>query len=184
MKDIYFAGGCFWGIEKLFASLPGVIATECGYANGLSDIVPTYEKVCYGGTGFRETVKVVYDENQTSTEALLFAYYSVIDPTIPNRQGPDKGSQYQVGIYFTDDETEKTVRRISEIEKASYDQFVVEIKPLKNYYTAEDYHQKYLDKNPRGYCHINPVRISEIAKFHIRPEEYNKPAREILKIEI
>lgn len=184
MKEIYFAGGCFWGIEKLYSSLPGVISTQSGYANGYRKIIPTYEKVCGGGTGYRETVKVVYDESKTTVEALLFAYFSVIDPRIPDRQGPDRGSQYQVGIYYVDQDTEKAIRKIAEIEKASYDQFVVEIEPLTVFYPAEDYHQGYLYKNPNGYCHINPIRISAIAGFHITPDEYDRPARQILKIEI
>ena len=184
IKEIYFAGGCFWGIEKLFSSLPGVTSVISGYANGREDIVPDYEKVCSGITGYKETVKVSYNIEKTSLEALLFAYFSVIDPTIPNRQGFDKGTQYQVGIYYTDEESEKIVRKIAEIEKTAVSAFVVETEPLLTFFKAEEYHQQYLTKNPNGYCHINPVRMARIAEFHISPNEYIKPAKEILDIKI
>lgn len=183
-KEIYLAGGCFWGIEKLFSSLNGVISATSGYANGRADIIPTYNKVCSQPTGYKETVKVLYDEHLTSLEALLFAYFSVIDPTIPNRQGPDRGTQYQVGIYYTDKESESIVKRIADIERTAVSQFVVEIEPLANFFEAEEYHQRYLEKNPKGYCHINPLRILKLSQFSIKPEEYTKPAKKILQIKI
>lgn len=184
IKEIYFAGGCFWGTEKLFSMLPGVIQVVSGYANGNSDIVPDYEKVCGGMTGYKEAVRVKYDTETTSLEALLFAYFSVIDPTTPNRQGFDKGRQYQTGIYYTDDTSEAVIEKIIKIEKAAVDNFVVEVEPLKNFYLAEDYHQEYLVKNPNGYCHIHPLRMQKISEFYIAPQQYDRPAKEILKIEI
>lgn len=184
IKEIYFAGGCFWGIEKLFSGFLGVIQTTCGYANGNNEIFPTYESVCEGKTGYKEAVRIRYDSSIISLEALLFAYFSVIDPTVPNRQGFDKGTQYQVGIYYTDDSSEKIIEHIAKIEKTSVSQFVVEIKPLRNFHIAEDYHQDYLNKNPNGYCHINPVRIKKLQEFYITPSMYDKPAKDILKIEI
>lgn len=184
LKEIYLAGGCFWGMEKLFSQLPGVIQVISGYANGKDEITPDYETVCKGRTGYKEAIRVRYDSEMTSLEALLFAYFSVIDPTIPNRQGFDKGSQYQVGIYYTDDASERIIEKIVEIEKTAVDQFVVEVEPLRNFHMAEDYHQQYLDKNPTGYCHINPIRIQAVSQFYITPAQYDRPAKQILKVEV
>ena len=97
---IYLAGGCFWGMEQLMQSIPGVIDAESGYANGTCEADADYKTVCKGETGFRETVRVEYDPGQVSLDALLLAYFYVIDPTVQNRQGNDRGSQYQTGVYF------------------------------------------------------------------------------------
>lgn len=184
IKEIYLAGGCFWGMEKLFSQLPGVIQVVSGYANGKSEITPDYEIVCRGRTGYKEAIHVKYNSEITTLEALLFAYFSVIDPTIPNRQGFDKGSQYQVGIYYTDDTSKEIINKIIAIEKTAVSQFVVEVEPLKNFHMAEDYHQQYLTKNPNGYCHINPIRINAVSKFHVTPDLYTKPAKHILRVEV
>lgn len=184
LQEIYLAGGCFWGMEKLFSMLPGVIQVISGYANGKDDIIPDYEKVCNGKTGYKEAIRVRYDNESTSLEALLFAYFQVIDPTIPNRQGFDKGTQYQTGIYYTDDTSERIIEKIVKIEKTAVKQFVVEVEPLKNFHIAEDYHQEYLLKNPNGYCHINPTRMKKVANFNITPAMYDRPAKEILRIDI
>ena len=93
-----------------------------------------------------------YDPEQVSLDALLLAYFYVIDPTVQNRQGNDRGSQYQTGVYFTNESARETVKRIAEIERGRSEKFFVEIGPLKNYYPAEEYHQNYLEKNPNGYC--------------------------------
>ena len=151
---IYLAGGCFWGMEQLMQSIPGVIDAESGYANGTCEADANYKTVCKGETGFRETVRVEYDPEQVSLDALLLAYFYVIDPTVQNRQGNDRGSQYQTGVYFTNESARETVKRIAEIERGRSEKFFVEIGPLKNYYPAEEYHQNYLEKNPNGYCHI------------------------------
>ena len=98
-KRIYLAGGCFWGMERLYRALPGIKDVTVGYANGVSPEKANYEAVCSGITGFRETVRVSYDPEQVSLEHLLFALFAVIDPETPNRQGPDFGSQYQTGVY-------------------------------------------------------------------------------------
>ncbi len=95
-----------------------------------------------------------YDPEQVSLDALLLAYFYVIDPTAENRQGNDIGSQYQTGVYYTNDKAKETVERIADIERSRSKKFFVEIGPLKNYYPAEEYHQDYLEKNPNGYCHI------------------------------
>ncbi|HKM42218.1 MAG TPA: peptide-methionine (R)-S-oxide reductase MsrB [Methanocorpusculum sp.] len=175
---IYLAGGCFWGLEKLMQSIPGVTRTTAGYANGKSDIVPDYQTVSSGRSGYRETVRVGYDPEKISLDALLFAYFRVIDPTVENRQGNDRGTQYQTGIYYTDDASKETVMRIAEIERERHPAFKVEIGPLTSFYDAEEYHQKYLDKNPGGYCHIRADEFKEAAEMIIDPGKYPRPETE------
>ena len=160
-KNIYFAGGCFWGVEKFFAKTNGVTATEVGFANGdpqtLSNPpIPTYEEVYSGKTGYAETVKVTYNEAQITLPALLQNLYKIIDPTIKNRQANDTGTQYRTGIYHTDPEEAAVIAEsLKELQNQHDKPIVTENLPLKNYHKAEEYHQKYLDKNPDGYCHIN-----------------------------
>ena len=101
MDTIYLAGGCFWGMEHLFRQLPGVLAVTPGYANGDGEEHANYQDVCTGLTGFRETVRVDYDPEAVPLEHLLFAFFAVIDPELPNRQGMDIGTQYQTGVYWT-----------------------------------------------------------------------------------
>ena len=122
---IYLAGGCFWGMEQLMQSIPGVIDAESGYANGTCEADADYKTVCKGETGFRETVRVEYDPEQVSLDALLLAYFYVIDPTVQNRQGNDRGSQYQTGVYFTNESARETVKRIAEIERGRSEKFFV-----------------------------------------------------------
>ena len=138
---IYLAGGCFWGMEHLMQSIPGVIDAQSGYANGTCEADADYRTVCKGNTGFRETVRVEYDPGQVSLDALLLAYFYVIDPTVENRQGNDRGSQYQTGVYYTNESAKETVERIAEIERGRSKKFFVEIGQLKKYYPAEEYHQ-------------------------------------------
>lgn len=172
---IYLAGGCFWGLEKLMQSIPGVIDAESGYANGTADIEPDYRTVCNGTTGFKETVRVEYNPEEVSLDALLFAYFYVIDPTVKNKQGPDIGTQYQTGIYYTNEEDGAVVERIAEIERKRNKAFEVEIGPIINYYRAEDYHQNYLDNYPNGYCHIPFFEIDMLAGNKIDPGKYRRP---------
>ena len=166
---IYLAGGCFWGMEQLMQSIPGVIDAQSGYANGTCEADANYPTVYKGNTGFRETVRVEYDPDQVSLDALLLAYFYVIDPTVENQQGNDRGSQYQTGVYYTNDKAKETVERIAEIERSHNEKFFVEIGPLKNYYPAEDYHQDYLEKNPGGYCHIPKAKMELFSKLRIDP---------------
>lgn len=183
-KEIYFAGGCFWGIEKLFQSIDGVLDAESGYANGKEDIIPNYERVLVGDTGYRETVKVVYNEEEVSLEQLLKAFFYVIDPTVEKRQGNDIGDQYQTGIYFVDENSKEIVTKFVEEEKQKHDKFVVEIEPLSRFFTAEEYHQDYLYKNPNGYCHIVPKtfdEINDVIKNVPKLSKYNKPSDKELK---
>lgn len=178
---IYLAGGCFWGMEKLMQSIPGVLDAESGYANGTCEADANYRTVCGGNTGFRETVRVEYDPEQVSLDALLLAYFYVIDPTVENRQGNDIGSQYQTGVYYTNDKAKETVERIAELERGRSEKFFVEIGPLKNYYPAEEYHQDYLEKNPNGYCHIPRTEMELFSKLRIDPGDYKKPAAETIR---
>ena len=153
MKTIYLAGGCFWGMQQFFDQFGGVIRTEVGYANG-PEKAPSYEEVC-DDSGHAETLRIDYDEQAITLTALLDYYFMVIDPLSVNRQGHDEGIQYRTGIYYTDasllPEIEAVYRK--EEEKAGA-KLAVELEPLRNFYPAEEYHQKYLVKNPGGYCHI------------------------------
>ena len=178
---IYLAGGCFWGLEQLMQSIPGVLDAQSGYANGTGEADARYQAVCTGETGFRETVRVEYDPEQVSLDALLLAYFYVIDPTVRNRQGNDRGSQYQTGVYYTNDSAKETVERIAEIERSRSSAFFVEIGPLVNFYPAEDYHQDYLEKNPGGYCHIPRAEMELFSKLRIDPGDYRKPAAEAIR---
>jgi len=178
---IYLAGGCFWGIEHLMASIPGVIDAQSGYANGRNPEQANYETICSTDTGFRETVRVEYDPEQVSLDALLMAYFYVIDPTVQNRQGNDVGTQYQTGVYYTNDLAKETVERIAEIERSRSPEFHVEIGPLLNYYPAEEYHQNYLVNNPYGYCHIPLEEIRLFSSLRIDPGDYQKPAEEAIR---
>ena len=153
-SEIYLAGGCFWGVEKYFTMIDGVKDTDVGYANG-NIKNPTYNQVVTGKTGFAETVKIIYDPNKVSLNFLLDMYYKVIDPTSLNKQGNDIGTQYRTGIYYTNPDDKKIISSsLIQLAKNYKKPIVIENKPLINYYSAEEYHQDYLDKNPLGYCHI------------------------------
>jgi peptide methionine sulfoxide reductase msrA/msrB len=178
---IYLAGGCFWGLEKMMQTIPGVVRATCGYANGDASIKPTYREVCTGMTGYRETVRVEYKEEKISLDAILFAFFRGIDPTVKNRQGNDIGSQYQSGIYFADENSAKTVEHVVKVEKIRHKNFAVEIKPLESFYDAEEYHQDYLDKNPGGYCHITPAEIKMVEEMIVDPAKYRRPQDEEIR---
>ena len=152
-KTIYLAGGCFWGVQKYFDQFDGVSATEVGYANG-PDEAPTYQEVC-ASSGHAETVKIDFDPEVIALKDLLKYYFMVIDPLSVNRQGNDRGIQYRTGIYYTDAGLLPAIEAVVwEQEEKAGSKLAVEVEPLRNFYTAEEYHQKYLDKNPGGYCHI------------------------------
>ena len=153
MREIYLAGGCFWGVQRYFDQFDGIVSTETGYANGSTE-APSYEDVC-AGSGHAETVKIVYDETATDLVTILGYYFRVIDPLSVNRQGHDIGVQYRTGIYYVDDADLQVIDE--EVEKVSREYgapLAVEVRRLESFYPAEEYHQKYLDKNPGGYCHI------------------------------
>ena len=162
MKTIYLAGGCFWGVQKYFDQFDGVLATEVGYANGPEE-APSYRDVC-NSSGHAETVKVDYDPEVISLTELLGYYFMVIDPLSVNKQGNDRGIQYRTGIYYTDESQLPEIKAVyKEQEEKAGAKLAVEMEPLKNFYTAEEYHQKYLDKNPGGYCHI-PRKMFSVQK--------------------
>ena len=162
LKEIYFAAGCFWGTEKLFSSIHGVTETVCGFANGKPELGLSYERVCRGDTDSREAVFVRYESDQVTLSQLLRAYYLIVDPTVRDQQGPDIGSQYQCGIYCTDPQDLESVKAYSRQEAMKYSRFTVELLPLLSFIPAEEYHQHYLDKNPGGYCHVDPTLFGRI----------------------
>ncbi len=165
MKEIYFAGGCFWGIEHYFKQVRGVASTEAGYANGHT-LEPTYQDVCTDQTGFAETVHVVYNEQEVSLVSLLQLYFKAIDPVSVNQQGEDKGSQYRTGIYYVDEADKAIIQPVYDALQQQLGQpLAVELLPLQNFYVAEDYHQDYLDKNPTGYCHLPKALFEEAKAF-------------------
>ena len=154
MKEIVFGGGCFWGVQEFMSRLKGIKKTEVGYANGRGEN-PTYEDICNNNTYYAEVCKILYDENEISLEIILEEFWSIIDPTILNRQGNDIGSQYRTGIYYTDKNDIEIIEKSKNKEQNKYSKKIVtEVKPLEKYYKAEEYHQDYLKKNPGGYCHI------------------------------
>jgi methionine-S-sulfoxide reductase len=170
MKQIYLAGGCFWGMQKYFDQFDGVIATEVGYANGPQQ-APSYRDVC-NSSGHAETVRIEYDERAISLEALLDAYFLVIDPLSVNRQGEDSGVQYRTGIYYVDKGDLPLIEKVWQTEQAQYAKpLAVEKKPLVKFHAAEDYHQDYLDKHPGGYCHIPPALFTSARDAQPLPDD-------------
>ncbi len=173
MKTIYLAGGCFWGAQHFLDQFRGVTATEVGFANG-NTANPSYEDVCRRNTGHAETVRVDFDEAVLPAEALLRYYFMSIDPLSVNRQGGDAGTQYRTGIYYTDETLLPAIRAVTaETEAAVGAPLAVEVLPLKNFYRAEEYHQKYLEKNPAGYCHLPQAlfRVQAEKDGEARPEK-------------
>lgn len=163
LKQIYFAGGCFWGTEHFFKQINGVIKTETGFANG-NTANPTYEEVYTDATGYAETVHVTYDADIVGLELLLRMFFAAIDPTSLNKQGHDEGTRYRTGIYYTDAADLPLIEQVYAEQQSKYAQpLVVEKLPLKNFFPADDYHQDYLDKHPDGYCHL-PKALFDFAK--------------------
>lgn len=163
LDSICYAGGCFWGTEHFFKQIPGVASTQAGYAN--SDTPnPSYEQVCSGSTDAAEAVLVRFDPDSVSLDFLTRLYFLTVDPTSLNRQGNDVGTQYRTGIYYTNPNQLPTLQKALDSLASNYSRpIAIELLPLRNFYPAEEYHQDYLDKNPRGYCHIDP-RLFEIAR--------------------
>ena len=171
IREIYLAGGCFWGVEGYFKRIEGVKDTTCGYANGKT-ANPSYEDVCRHNTGHVETVRVLFDTDVINLEDLLIYYFRIIDPVSVNKQGNDVGTQYRTGIYYTDESLLPVIKAAVEREQRKYNEKIaVEVLPLENFYSAEEYHQNYLDKNPNGYCHINLNLANEPI---VRSENYKK----------
>lgn len=152
LKIASFAAGCFWGVEETFRCLNGVIKTAVGYMGGDYEN-PTYEDVCTGGTGHAETVELKYDPSVISYNELLAVFWNNHNPTTPNQQGPDRGSQYRSVIFYYDDEQKRQAINSKEKIQAKYDRPVVtEILPAPKFYRAEDYHQQYLAKSGQKTC--------------------------------
>jgi len=177
-KEIYLAGGCFWGVQAYFDKIIGIEYTSVGYANGESDNTD-YNSI--KKTGHAETVYVVYDPEKITLDELLGYYYRIIDPTSLNKQGNDIGTQYRTGIYYVDEEDKKIIEEVTAKEQTKYsEKIVTEIKPLVNYVLAEDYHQNYLENNPGGYCHIDLSQIPR-EKPKVNLGDYPKPSMEEIK---
>ena len=155
-KTAYFAAGCFWGVEDAFRRTPGVFEAESGYMGGHVDN-PSYREVCNGNTGHTETVKIKYDENKVSYEELLDKFFGMHNPTTLNRQGPDFGSQYRSAI-FAVDETQRASadKKIAEVDASGKwkDPVVTEVNLGGTFWPAEEYHQRYFEKNGPGYCQV------------------------------
>lgn len=153
MAKIYLAGGCFWGVQAYFDRVEGIIQSQVGYAN--SHIInPSYEVVCSGVSGAAEAVELVY--SHITLEEIIERFLSIIDPCALNYQGNDIGTQYRSGIYFLHDKEREIIEKVlCKWEQAHGLKVVTEVLPLINFYPAETYHQQYLAKNPRGYCHID-----------------------------
>jgi len=161
-----FALGCFWGAEKLFWQMPGVVSTAVGYEGGFTPN-PTYEEVCSGRTGHAETVRVVFDPAKVSYADLLKAFWEDHDPTQGMRQGNDVGSQYRSAIFYHSPQQQAQADRSraaygKRLAGAGYGEITTEIVPATEFYFAEDYHQQYLSgsKNPYGYCPVNGTGVS------------------------
>lgn len=163
MKEIHFAGGCFWGAERYLQLIPGVVRTEVGFANGNTPD-PTYEQVYTDATGYAETVRVQYDPAVVSLRFLTGLFFKAIDPLSLNRQGHDVGTRYRTGIYWSDPADEAVVRAVAqEVARELGQPLAVELEPLRNFFPAEEYHQNYLVKHPGGYCHLSPA-LFELAR--------------------
>ncbi len=163
-EQVVFGLGCFWGAEKVFWQTPGVYTTAVGYAAGLTPN-PTYEEVCSARTGHNEVVLVVYRPSEVSFEDLLARFWEGHDPTQGMRQGNDVGTQYRSGIYTTTDEQAAAAAASAEryqaaLTAAGRGEITTELQPAGAFYYAEDYHQQYLAKNPRGYCGLGGTGVS------------------------
>lgn len=162
-REIYLAGGCFWGTEHFFKQVRGVLHTEVGFANGHTG-APTYEQVYTDATGYAETVRVVYDAEAVPLDFLLQMFFLAIDPTSLNRQGHDEGTRYRTGIYYTDPSDRAVIDAVYAEKQSQYSRpLVVERCPLENFWPADEYHRDYLDKHPDGYCHL-PMALFAFAR--------------------
>ncbi len=164
LEEVVFGLGCFWGAERKFWQIPGVVTTAVGYAGGFTPNA-TYEEVCSGGTGHTEVVRVVYDPKKVSFESLLKAFWELHDPTQGMRQGGDIGTQYRSAIYWTTGQQMKQAqdsKRVYQaaLTKAHRGTISTEIREAPQLYYAEEYHQQYLAKNPNGYCGIGGCGVT------------------------
>jgi len=162
--EIFFGCGCFWGAEKCFWKLPGVVTTSVGYAGGDKNN-PTYYEVCSGLTGHSEVVRVIWDKNEIDVSDLLKMFWECHDPTQKNRQGNDIGTQYRSAIYYKNENNKKTIlaskeQYQTELNKKNLGLIETEIKIIDNYFYAEPYHQQYLaSQGSRQYCSASPTQV-------------------------
>ncbi len=166
-ETVYFAMGCFWGAEQIFWQLPGVYTTAAGYQGGTT-ANPTYEEVCTGRTGHTEAVMVVYDPSRIGFDVLLKSFWEEHDPTTPNRQGNDVGTQYRSAVYWTTEDQAEIVRTSQDaygaaLSDAGYGAITTDVAEADVFYYAEEYHQQYLAKNPGGYCNHGFCQIEYTA---------------------
>ena len=175
MKEIYFAGGCFWGVEHFFKGVDGVAEAMPGYANGNTEN-PTYKEVYTDTTGFAETVRVRYNPERVSLDFLTRMFFTVTDPLTLNRQGHDEGTRYRSGVFYVNEEDRPVIETVfQEVSAKLGVPLVTQLEPLRNFYPAEEYHQNYLDKNPEGYCHLSLktfayLRLYQDAKLYLGDE--------------
>ncbi|GAB2482855.1 peptide-methionine (S)-S-oxide reductase MsrA [Luteococcus sediminum] len=160
----YFAMGCFWGAEKLFWQLDGVLSTAAGYMGG-QITHPTYEQTCTGQSGHAETVRVVFDPSRISYDQLLAVFWENHDPTQGDRQGNDVGSQYRSAVFTTSDEQQQVAERSRDsfqqgLTNAGYGAITTTVEPAPEWYWAEEYHQQYLDRVPNGYCPVHATGVT------------------------
>lgn len=164
-RDIWFAAGCFWGAQKFFKMVPGVVFTEVGFANGWM-LNPSYKQVYTDTTGHAECVHVVYNPEEISLKELVRLYFRIIDPLSLNKQGEDEGTRYRTGIYYEDErDFDILSKEFFMLEKKLGCELAVELEHLQSFYKAEEYHQDYLDKNPGGYCHLSPELFKLAAEY-------------------
>lgn len=164
METACFAAGCFWGVERTFSRLDGVVHTETGYTGGSKED-PSYEEVCRENTGHAEAVLVEYDPSVISYGNLLRIFFECHDPTQGMRQGADVGEQYRSAIFYTTEEQAKEAERAlllyqEALRSAGYPEITTQISPLRKFWMAEEYHQKYLQKNPAGYCGLGGTGVA------------------------
>lgn len=158
-ETAYFAAGCFWGVQYFFEKARGVVATTVGYMGG-STRSPTYKQVCAGGTGHIEAIEVVYDPLQTNFEELARLFFEIHDPTQIDRQGPDVGEQYRGAIFYADDAQKKTAEQLAGVLKEKGLKIATRIAPVAPFWKAEEYHQRYYEKNGKQpYCHVYTRRF-------------------------
>jgi peptide methionine sulfoxide reductase msrA/msrB len=168
VADIYFAGGCFWGVAHFFSGVSGVLSAVSGYAQGSPAFEgrPSYEEVYTDTTGFAETVRVTYRPERISLETLADLYFCIIDPLSLNRQGHDEGTRYRTGIYYSDSSDLPVLQAAFEKVSARLGQpLAVELEPLRNFFEAEERHQDYLVKHPDGYCHL-PSKVFKYLRLY------------------
>lgn len=178
LSQAIFAAGCFWGVQAAFDAVPGVRETLVGYTGG-GTAAPTYEQVCTNSTGHAEAVKVVYDDRLISYDRLLDIFFAIHNPTTPNRQGADIGSQYRSAVFYLNNaQKEKALRKIGQLNAAGvYDApIVTEVLPAAEFYPAETYHQKYLERRGQSRCPLTPKTETpddEELKQRLSPQQYD-----------